>query len=96
MGLAQHEPSPPRQGDLFGVGEAARPAPYQVKPEHVLNRLVEMLTEMRGAAAWPWDETRMELYRNIVWPHLLRLLPSDEAERWRADLEAEAARLDLA
>ena len=60
------------------------PTPYQVKPEHVLNRLVEMLAELRGAEAWPWDDTRKELYREIVWPQLLRLLPEGEANRWGA------------
>jgi len=96
MGFAQRELFPSPQGDLFGDDASSAPAPYQVKHEHVLNRLVEMLAEMRGAASWPWDETRMELYRTVVWPHLLRLLPEEDAERWRTDLETEAARLDLA
>jgi hypothetical protein len=95
MAFAQRKLHSSPQADLFGDDAPAGPAPYQVKPEHVLNRLVEMLDEMRGAAAWPWDETRMELYRKIVWPRLLRLLPADEADRWRSDLEAEADRLDL-
>lgn len=88
--------APVNQPDLFGEDAPAGPAPYQVKREHVLNRLVEMLADLKGAEAWPWDEVRIDLNRNYVWPHLFRLLPEDEAERWRADLEAEAARLDAA
>ena len=95
MSLARRQNPVPLQGDLFGDDAPCGPPPYQVKREHVLNRLVEMLDDMRGAKAWPWDDTRIELYRGIVWPHLLRLLPEGEADRWRADLEAEAVRLDL-
>jgi len=85
-------PSP--QGDLFG-GVSEEPA-YRPKPEHIVNRLTEMLAAMRGASTWPWDEVRIALNREHVWPHLLRLLPGDEAARWQADLDAEAARLDEA
>lgn len=94
MGFAQRELSPAPQADLFG-DEAAAPA-YRVKRDHVVNRLVEMLADMRGAPRWPWSETRVTLNRETVWPYLLRLLPDDEAARWRADLDAEAERLDAA
>src|SRR4051794_34261190 len=94
MGYAQRELFPPPQADLFGEGPA-QPA-YKVKREHVLNRLVEMLADMRAAEHWPWSETRVTLNRETVWPYLLRFLPEDEAARWRADLDAEAARLDAA
>lgn len=96
MGFAQSELFPSPQPDLFGeAAQSSQPA-YQVKREHVLNRLVEMLADMRGAQAWPWSETRVTLNRETVWPYLLRLLPEADARRWRADLDAEAERLDAA
>lgn len=82
------------QPDLFGVAEL--PRAYAPKREHILNPLNELLAAMRGAAAWPWDAVQTDLKRNYVWPHLLTHLPADEAAIWRADLEAEAARLDAA
>lgn len=94
MGHAQRDTSAAPQGDLFGVAEDSGPAPYQVKPEHVRNRLVDMVEAMRGAEAWPWSPSRTKLFRETVWPYLLGLLPEDEAADWRGKLEAEAARLD--
>lgn len=95
MPFAQRELFPGPQADLFGDDAPVAAAPaYQVKREHVVNRLVEMLGDMRGAARWPWSETRVSLNRETVWPYLLRLLPADEAARWRADLDREARRLD--
>ena len=86
-----------RQGDLFGDDGAAPVQPaYVPKPEHILNRLVEMLAAMRAAEVWPWDEVQTDLYREHVWPHLLRHLPPAEAEAWSRDLMAEAERLDRA
>ncbi|RXF75473.1 hypothetical protein [Hansschlegelia zhihuaiae] len=96
MGYAQRELFPAPQGDLFGESDESLRPVYQVKREHVLNRLVEMLADMRAAERWPWSETRVALNRETVWPYLLRLLPEEEAERWRADLEAETERLDAA
>lgn len=89
--------SPPelRQADLFGEPGRARPAAYVPKPEHVRSGLIEALAAMRGAAAWPWAGSQLKLQRETVWPYLIRLLPErEEAERWRTDLAAEAARLD--
>lgn len=80
------------QSDLFGDA-AADPPRYQVKPEHVRNRLVEMIEAMRGVDAWPWSASRTKLFRETVWPYLLGLLPEDEAAVWKAKLDAEAARL---
>ena len=95
MPFAQRELFPGPQADLFGDDAPAAAAPaYQVKREHVVNRLVEMLADMRRAERWPWSETRVKLNRETVWPYLLRLLPEDEAARWRADLDREAERLD--
>ncbi|MDR4307476.1 hypothetical protein IHQ68_12695 [Chelatococcus sambhunathii] len=95
MTYAQRELFPSSQADLFGDDAPMRPT-YQVKREHVLNRLVEMLGDMRGAKRWPWSETRVSLNRETVWPYLLRLLPEPEAARWREELDAEAGRLDAA
>lgn len=94
MGFAQRELFPTPQGDLFGDDPAPAAPAYVPKREHILNRLVEMLAAMRSAETWPWDEVRTDLYREYVWPHLLRHLPEAEAAAWRADLLAEAARLD--
>jgi hypothetical protein len=95
MGLAQRKLGSDVQRDLFGVEEAAEPA-FTPRPEHILNRLVEMLAAMRAAKAWPWDEVHVDLYRNYVWPHLIRHLSPGEAETWNAHLAAEATRLDAA
>jgi hypothetical protein len=83
------------QPDLFGGVTRAAPA-YEPKPEHVRNRLIDMLEQMRAAEHWPWEGTQLDLFRNTVWPYLIRLLPEEESSRWRAELETEAARLDLA
>lgn len=95
MPFAQRELFPGPQADLFGDDAPVAAAPtYKVKREHVVIRLVEMLGDMRGAERWPWSETRVNLNRETVWPYLLRLLPADEAARWRTDLDRETERLD--
>ena len=95
--FAQRELFPSPQDDLFGEDAPIAVAPtYQVKREHVLNRLVEMLDDLKSAARWPWSETRVSLNRETVCPYLLRLLPDDEAEQWRIDLARETERLDCA
>ena len=59
--------------------------------------LAEALERMRAAQTWPWSGSWLKLQRESSWPYLIRLLPDpEEAERWRADLAAEAARLDAA
>ncbi len=55
MGHARRERFPGPQGDLFSDEAPTGPAPYQVKPEHVRNRLIDMLGAMRGVEAWPWS-----------------------------------------
>lgn len=94
MGLAQRDLSDAPQGDLFGVAEDSGPPAYQVKPEHVRNRLIAMVEAMQGADAWPWSASRTKLFRETVWPYLLGLLPEAEAADWRAKLDVEAARLE--
>lgn len=84
------------QPELFGEAAPAGSAPYRVKPEHVTNRFEGFLAEMRAAPAWPWSAYETRKKREQLWPYLLALLPPNEATRWRAELEAEAARLDAA
>jgi hypothetical protein len=85
---------PPAQPDLFGEALAPRQA-YVPDPRHVRNRLEEMLSVMRASEAWPWEPDIVEFYRETVWPYLCdKLSDRDEAERFRAAIEAESARLD--
>jgi len=87
VGLAQ-------QHNLFAQ-EELRPARYVPNPQHVRNSLRDLLEQMRAAERWPWEGAVLELYRDIVPPQLYAELPDpEEAARWRADIEAEAARLD--
>jgi len=84
-----------KQPDLFGDAPVA-PA-YVPDPAHIRNRLAGMLAAMRAAEGWPWDQVTVDLYREKVWPYLYERLPDHaEAERWRAEFEAEIARLDMA
>jgi len=84
VGLAQHS--------LFQE-EELRPARYVPNPQHVRNSLKSLLEQMRAAERWPWDGAVRELYRDIVPPQLYAELPgAEEAARWRAEIEAEAAR----
>ncbi len=86
MGLAQQ--------DLFAEGDIA-PKRYVPNPQHVRNSLKDLLDQMRAAKRWPWEGAVLELYRDIVPPQLYADLPdAEEAARWRAEIEAEAARLD--
>jgi hypothetical protein len=82
------------QQNLFDEEEPA-PKRYVPNPQHVRNSLKSLLDEMRAAKRWPWAGAVLKLYRDIVPPQLYAELPdADEAARWRADIEAEAARLD--
>lgn len=84
------------QPSLFADEEPA-PARYVPNPQHVRNSLKSLLDEMQAAARWPWSGAVLELYREIVPPQLYAELPdAEEAARWRAAIEAEAARLDAA
>ncbi len=86
----------PAQADLFG-DPAVESKAYVPDPRHVRNRLDEMLTVMRSSGCWPWEPDTVEFYRETVWPYLYTKLPdAAEAARFRAEIEAEAARLDAA
>ena len=87
---------PPAQSDLFGEAHAL-PKAHVPDPRYVRNRLVEMLAVMRSSESWPWEPVTVALYRESVFPYLYEKLPDrEEAERWRAEIEAEIARLDAA
>jgi len=87
---------PTDQADLFGDVETGPPA-YVPDPRHVRNRLADMLATMRAAASWPWQPSTVAFYRETVWPELCEELPDrEEADRWRALIAAETARLDMA
>ncbi len=61
------------------------------------NRLNEMISVMRSSESWPWEPDTVAFYRESVWPYLYEKLPDrEEAERCRAEIEAEIARLDAA
>jgi hypothetical protein len=84
------------QSSLFVEEEMGpKPKAYVPDPQHVRNRLRGLLDEMRAAERWPWEGSVLSLYRDIVPPQLYAALPdAEESARWRADIEAEAARLD--
>ena len=86
------------QTNMFAENEMGpKSKAYAPNPQHVRNRLRGLLDEMRAAERWPWEGAVLELYRDIVPPQLYAGLPdAEEAARWRADIEAEAARLDSA
>ena len=82
------------QPDLFG--EATAPA-YVPKAEHVRNSLQSLLSKMQAAETWPWGPAMVALHRERTFAYLCERLPDrEEAARWRALIEAEAARLDAA
>lgn len=81
----------------FFPDEKIAPKPYVPDPHHVRNRIQSMLNKMRTDAAWPWNSSTVCFYRETVWPYPYTKLPdAAEAARWRADIDAEAARLDAA
>ncbi len=84
------------QSNLFAESEMGPgPKANSPNPQHVRNRLRGLLDEMRAAERWPWEGAVLELYRDIVPPQLYAgLTDAEEAARWRAEIEAEAARLD--
>ena len=88
-------PLPTTQPDLFGDAAAA-PA-YVPKAEHVRNSLQSLLSKMQAAETWPWSPATVRLHRESTFAYLCERLPDrEEAARWRALIEAEAARLDAA
>jgi hypothetical protein len=84
--------TPESQSDLFG----AEPVPvYRPDPEKVRARLHKILAEARAARTFPWEPTRVSLYRTIF-PRMTNWLPEEEAAQLRFDFETEMARLDAA
>ena len=85
------------QSDLFG--SAPKPA-HRVNPQHVINRFIDFEAQMKAATTWPWDEDEVARLRGRTWPYLYnKLIEVDhaaEAAKWKAVMEAEAARLDAA
>ena len=84
----------PAQADLFGP--APGPAVYKPNPDHVRNRLMSLITSARAAATMPWEGTTLKLYRDIVFPQLIRLLPPEEGEQLNLAFAAELKRLEAA
>ena len=80
------------QSDLFG-SEAA-PA-YRPDPDKVRARLHKILAEARAAQKFPWEPTRVSLYRKIF-PQMTLWLPGDEGAQLRFEFDAEMARLESA
>lgn len=84
-----------RQADLFGA--APKQPTHKVNPQHIRNRFIEFLAEMQAAENWPWDENHVETLRERTWPYLFAKMPDQiESAEWKAKIEAEASRLDLA
>jgi hypothetical protein len=81
------------QPDLF-AGQPVQPA-YVPNPEYVRNRLEKVIGEMRAADVFPWERTQVALFREII-PRMAQHLPEEEGARWRAEFEAEMARLENA
>ena len=93
--------TPPRQGDLFGNGQADpddddfETPEYHADPDKVRNELHRILAEVRAAHAIPWDARRVRLYRTIF-PQMTNWLPEDEGAQLRFEFETELTRLEAA
>jgi hypothetical protein len=81
-----------KQPDLFGA--EAVPA-YRPDPDKVRSRLHKILAEARAAQTFPWEPTRVSLYRTIF-PQMTLWLPQDEGAQLRFEFETEPARLEAA
>jgi hypothetical protein len=82
--------------ELFSA-EVTSLAPPAIVPdrEPARRRLRGIFDELRGAPAWPWGPTIVDLHRQDILPGLYSELEDhDEAELWRARIEGEIARLD--
>jgi hypothetical protein len=79
-----------KQPDLFGAAPAYRPDPDKVR-----SRLHKILAEARAAQTFPWEPTRVSLYRTIF-PQMTLWLPQDEGAQLRFEFETEPARLEAA
>jgi hypothetical protein len=87
------------QPDLFATenepelfGPEANPA-YRPDPDKVRARLHKILAEARAAQTFPWEPTRVSLYRTIF-PQMTLWLPEDERTQLRFQFETEMARLE--
>jgi hypothetical protein len=81
---------PESQSDLFGAETASA---YRPNPDKVRARLHKILAEARAAPTFPWEPTRVSLYRTIF-PQMTLWLPEDEAAQLRFEFDAELARLE--
>lgn len=80
------------QPDLFGTD----PAPaYRPDPAKVRARLHKILNEAKAARTFPWEPTRVSLYRTIF-PQMSLFLPEAEGAQLRLEFEAEMTRLAAA
>jgi len=90
-----------RQSDLFQQDEqtdlfGADPVPaYRPDPEKVRARLHKILAEAREAQKFPWEPTRVSLYRTIF-PQMSLWLPEEESAQLRFEFETEIRRLEAA
>ena len=83
------------QQSLFADEDVApTPKPHKADPNLSRNKLIFMLNLMRDATKWPWGEEQLHVIRETLWPQALAALPTEEAARFRAEIEAESARLD--
>jgi len=58
-------------------------------------RLHKILAEARAAQKFPWEPTRVSLYRTIF-PQMTLWLPEDESAQLRFEFEIEIKRLEAA
>lgn len=80
------------QSDLFD----AEPIPsYRPDPEKVRARLHKILAEARAARTFPWEPTRVSLYRTIF-PQMSLWLPEEESAQLCFEFEMEIKRLEAA
>ncbi len=84
--------SPEEQPDLFG---SETPPAYRPNPDKVRARLHRILAQARAARTFPWEPTRVSLYRTIF-PQMTLWLPEEEAAQLRFEFEAEMTRLEAA
>lgn len=84
------------QADPSSKAATAGPAPYKLKPEHVTNRFVGFLAEMRAAPSCPGRRRRCRAAAPTSDPTSWPSLPPEDAAPWRAELDAGATRLDAA
>jgi hypothetical protein len=83
------------QQSLFAEEDLAPPKKRRPpNPDFMRSRLEFALNLMRNAAVWPWEAERVRWFRESYWPEAYAALPPKEAARFRAQIEAESARLD--